>query len=167
MTLLILYLIWNFSAMFLFLTHPLSLGLILLIQTILISLLTGMMNYNYWFSYILFLIFVGGILILFIYMTSIASNEKFKFSYKLSILLFFSILLLIPIYFTDPYLLNMNLKNYELMNQNMNLWNLSMNNYFNWPKIMILYLIITFLLLTLIMAVKVTNINYGPLRQKF
>nr|QWB85893.1 NADH dehydrogenase subunit 6 [Sachalinobia koltzei] len=160
-------LLFLFSFMFLFLSHPLSFGLILLMQTILISLITGYMNYNFWFSYILFLIMIGGMLILFIYMTSIASNEKFKFSFKLFLLfnlIFFSILMLI---FIDSFFFNLNLNSYDLMNQNDSFFNyFSLMKYFNKPNMMLTYLMINYLLITLIAIVKITKIQSGPLRQK-
>ena len=49
-------------------------GLTLLIQTILVSIISGLITKTFWFSYILFLVFLGGILVLFIYVTSLASN---------------------------------------------------------------------------------------------
>nr|ALO76309.1 NADH deshydrogenase subunit 6 [Rhagium mordax] len=155
------------SIMFLFLNHPLSFGLILLIQTISISMMTGIMNLNFWFSYILFLIMIGGMLILFIYMTSIASNEKFKFSYKISMLMMMFILIMLMSLLTDTYSLEMNLNSYDLINQNyiMNN-NFSLSKFLNWPSNMIIYMMIIYLLMTLIMVVKITKIKSGPLRQK-
>nr|ARH54673.1 NADH dehydrogenase subunit 6 [Stenurella nigra] len=159
-------LLLTLSMLFLFLNHPLSFGAILLLQTILISLITGMVNYNYWFSYILFLIMIGGMLILFIYMTSIASNEKFKFSYKL-LMLSLMIMSLFIMTFIDLYLNEMNLNLSDTINQNKNYnFNLSMNKFFNWPNNSITYLMIIYLLITLIAIVKITKIKYGPLRQK-
>nr|YP_010439957.1 NADH dehydrogenase subunit 6 [Pseudoechthistatus hei]UTD45003.1 NADH dehydrogenase subunit 6 [Pseudoechthistatus hei] len=151
----------------LFLNHPLSFGFILLIQTTLIALITGMMNYNYWFSYIIFLIMIGGMLILFIYMTSVASNEKFKFSYKILFLISMMFLLIFFEFFLDSYFFNLIIKN-SLFNQNWNLdFNLIMNKFLTWPMNLIFYLIIIYLLITLIMVVKITDIKSGPLRQKF
>nr|YP_009971770.1 NADH dehydrogenase subunit 6 [Cucujus kempi]QNG56480.1 NADH dehydrogenase subunit 6 [Cucujus kempi] len=150
---------------FLFLNHPLSFGLILLIQTILVALISGSISLNFWYSYILFLIMVGGMLVLFIYMTSIASNEKFKFSPKL----FLSISLLIPISLFIMFINNLLTPTY--LNENTNFNNLnfsfSMNKYMNWPTNMMYFIIIIYLFITLIAVVKITNINYGPLRQKF
>nr|AOY39887.1 NADH dehydrogenase subunit 6 [Curculionidae sp. BMNH 1039870] len=65
------------------LNHPMLLMLTLLIQTTLISLSMGMLYPNFWFSYMMFLILIGSILILFTYMTSVASNEKFSLNYKM------------------------------------------------------------------------------------
>nr|APX39572.1 NADH dehydrogenase subunit 6 [Plagiodera versicolora] len=169
MTLMILISMWMLSIMIMFLNHPLSMGMILLCQTILISMMTGMMNLNFWFSYILFLILIGGMLILFIYMTSIASNENFKFSYKLMLLYMMCMIMLFTLFLlTDLYYLNLkiNVSDMMLMN-NLNNFKLSMNKYMNYPQNMILFMIIMYLLITLIMVVKITNINYGPLRQKY
>nr|YP_010535347.1 NADH dehydrogenase subunit 6 [Morimospasma tuberculatum]UYB77598.1 NADH dehydrogenase subunit 6 [Morimospasma tuberculatum]WEY30156.1 NADH dehydrogenase subunit 6 [Morimospasma sp.] len=154
---------------FLFLNHPLSFGLILLFQTISIALMTGMMNFNYWFSYIIFLVMIGGMLILFIYMTSVASNEKFKFSYKIMTMIFMISLIFLLMIMMDLYYFNLTINNF-LNTQNWlfkNQFILSLNKFLTWPMNFIFYMMIIYLLITLIMAVKITNIKSGPLRQKF
>nr|YP_009935567.1 NADH dehydrogenase subunit 6 [Omosita colon]QNS37172.1 NADH dehydrogenase subunit 6 [Omosita colon]QVG61296.1 NADH dehydrogenase subunit 6 [Omosita colon] len=159
---------WSMSFIFLFLNHPLSFGFILLMQTIAISLISGFMNYNYWFSYILFLVMIGGMLILFIYMTSIASNEKFKFSFKLFISLISMILIMIIIMMIDQYFFNnLNINN-DMYNFNMNINNtFSLNKFMNYPNYSMLFMIFIYLYITLIAVTKISNINKGPLRQKF
>nr|QIV24767.1 NADH dehydrogenase subunit 6 [Pseudoplites inexpectatus] len=153
---------------FMFLNHPLSFGLILLLQTLCITLITGMMNFNFWFSYILFLIMVGGMLILFIYMTSVASNEKFKFSPKLFSFISMMMLVLAPILFLDKTITNLFNISYEMLKQdNVYSNNLSLSKFFNMPMNLNLMVIIVYLLITLIVVVKLTNIQHGPLRQKF
>nr|APX39480.1 NADH dehydrogenase subunit 6 [Chrysolina polita] len=157
-----------FSIIFMFLTHPMSLGLILLIQTILVSLLTGLMNFNFWFSYILFLIMIGGMLILFLYMTSVASNEKFNFSYKLLYLIFFYINLIILLMFSDQFNYSLFMNIIDMTNQNyIKNYNLMMNKYMNFPNNFIIYMMMIYLFFTLIMVMKITSFCYGPLRQKF
>nr|ATL15433.1 NADH dehydrogenase subunit 6 [Callosobruchus analis] len=152
--------------MFMLFNHPLSMGLILLLQTIMTTIITGINNFNYWYSYIIFLIMIGGMLILFIYMTSIASNEKFKFS---PFLFFISIIQLILTFLSimmDQYFLNMNILKLNLFKQDMMInYQYSMNKYFNYPSNWILYMMIIYLLITLIMVVKITNMTSGPLRQ--
>nr|AML26578.1 NADH dehydrogenase subunit 6 [Staphylinidae sp. BMNH 1274705] len=147
------------------LKHPMSMGLTLLIQTINISLITGIMNKNFWYSYILFLIMIGGMIVLFIYMTSIASNEMFKFSNKIFILLasILFILLLMMIMFN----LNLNLNMNSFNNMQVYSFELSLNKFFNYPSNMIMMMMIIYLFITLIAVVKITNIKMGPLRQKF
>nr|YP_009995946.1 NADH dehydrogenase subunit 6 [Plagiodera versicolora]QNQ64897.1 NADH dehydrogenase subunit 6 [Plagiodera versicolora] len=160
---------WVLSIMIVFLNHPLSMGMILLCQTILISMLTGMMNLNFWFSYILFLIMIGGMLILFIYMTSIASNEKFKISYKLLMLCVMILIMLFMLFLlTDFFYFNLKINISDMtLSNSMNNFKLSMNKYMNYPQNMILFMIILYLLIILIMVVKITSTNYGPLRQKY
>nr|QIV24832.1 NADH dehydrogenase subunit 6 [Archetypus frenchi] len=156
------------TLVFLCLNHPLSFGLILLAQTFLIAMITGMMNYNFWFSYILFLIMVGGMLILFIYMTSVASNEKFKFSPKIFIMIVLASLFSVPLMFKGKMNNEILYSMYELSNQNQLHENtLSLSKFMNIPMNYNLMLIIVYLLITLVMVVKLTNIQHGPLRQKF
>nr|YP_009434109.1 NADH dehydrogenase subunit 6 [Epicauta gorhami]APB02749.1 NADH dehydrogenase subunit 6 [Epicauta gorhami] len=154
----------SFSILFMFLSHPLSLGLTLIIQTSIISMMTGKMCFNFWFSYILFLIMIGGMLILFIYMTSVASNEKFSFSANLSFLMLMIISLL-----TTSSLLYMDLDpmiNNDMINFNKNLLNISMIKYTYAPMNIVLTFMIIYLFITLIAVVKIVNTKFGPLRSK-
>nr|ALO77610.1 NADH deshydrogenase subunit 6 [Hemipeplus sp. HEM01] len=153
------------SITFLFITHPLSLGVTLLIQTSLVALISGNLSLNFWFSYIIFLIMVGGMLILFIYMTSIASNEKFSLSWNLTfmILIFTSMSIML---YTQNYFLKTNIMNYEQLSiLNSMIQNFSLNKYINMPLMIIMMLAILYLLITLIAVVKITSFKYGPLRQ--
>nr|QWL15089.1 NADH dehydrogenase subunit 6 [Xenostrongylus variegatus] len=155
------------SLTFLFMNHPLSVGFILLIQTIIISILTGLLNYNFWFSYILFLVMIGGMLILFIYMTSISSNKKFKFSMKIMLLMMLMFIVFMISYFIDLYFMN-------YMNFNMNMFNFdqyieyySLNKFMNYPNYLSLFMLFIYLFITLIAVTKICNLKSGPLRQKF
>nr|QNT26879.1 NADH dehydrogenase subunit 6 [Trigonopterus puspoi] len=163
----ILFLSWAFSLLFSSLTHPLSLGGILLIQTTLIALASGLLYPSFWFSYILFLVMIGGMLVMFIYMTSIASNEKFITPKYLLNLFYFSlsILFLLTIPSMSPLALSPNpeTKTNQLMSI---VSNMNMSKYFNFPSISILIFLITYLLVTLIAIVKITEKSKGTLRQK-
>uniref|UniRef100_A0AAU7YV28 NADH-ubiquinone oxidoreductase chain 6 n=1 Tax=Hepialus lagii (nomen nudum) TaxID=3140519 RepID=A0AAU7YV28_9NEOP len=160
-----------FSTMMFFLNHPLSMGLLLLLQTILISLISGSMISTFWFSYILFLTILGGLLVMFIYVASIASNEMFKFNsnlllfYMMMIMLMFIIMLM----FNNLYWLNLNI-NSELLN----FWNkmiffnnensINISKIYNNQSYFLTLMSIIYLLITLFAIIKITNINYGPLR---
>nr|AEP27541.1 NADH dehydrogenase subunit 6 [Hypera postica] len=158
---------WVFSITFICLNHPLSLGCILLIQTILLSLAVGLLNMNFWFSYILFLIMIGGMLVLFIYMTSIASNEKFKFSSKLTIFILIGVILSSMMLLLDNYFSILNLNTEDINNQSFLNENLSLSKYLNKPSMLTIILLIIYLLITLIAVVKISYFSMGPLRQKF
>ncbi|CRL08765.1 ND6 [Clunio marinus] len=160
------------SFIFMFIQHPLAMGLMLLIQTFLISILSGLMYKTFWFSYILFLIFIGGMLVLIIYITALASNEMFNFSNKiLTLNIIFFILLMICLMMTDKSMILMyinNNENFLMMNMTKMI---SENSYslikiYNYPINMISILLMIYLFLTLIAAVKITNIFEGPLRLK-
>nr|ARH54712.1 NADH dehydrogenase subunit 6 [Romualdius bifoveolatus] len=158
---------WTLSMIFMFLNHPLSFGFIILLQTIVISLISGILNLDFWFSYILFLIMIGGLLVLFIYMTSIASNEKFKFSKNLCIL---SLMVLLIAYLKitkDEFILKMNIFNYDSTDQITQNFNLSMNKFTNLPMMFLMILLMMYLLITLISIVKITQSKMGPLRSNY
>nr|YP_010688260.1 NADH dehydrogenase subunit 6 [Fusoleon stigmatus]WBR65454.1 NADH dehydrogenase subunit 6 [Fusoleon stigmatus] len=149
--------------------HPLAMGLTLLIQTVIISLMCGLFTHSYWFAYILFLIMLGGMLVLFIYVTSLASNELFSFSMKSFIYSMMTLMsLTMLMMFMDEYLMiTNNLEMMKIFPEN-NLFNENENSLiklYNNPTMNITIMMINYLLLTLIVVVKITNINYGPLRQ--
>nr|BDE56943.1 NADH dehydrogenase subunit 6 [Aquatica lateralis] len=150
------------TTLFMLISHPLSMGMILLIQTLLIAMWIGMSSMNFWYSYILFIIMVGGMLILFIYMTSVASNEKFSMSKS-------SFLLVIPIstliLFKDELMPKMNSMNLDILIKNKLLFTMSLNKFLMYPMMMISMSIIIYLLIALIAVSKITNIKSGPLRK--
>nr|YP_009987515.1 NADH dehydrogenase subunit 6 [Bambusiphaga taibaishana]QBZ37975.1 NADH dehydrogenase subunit 6 [Bambusiphaga taibaishana] len=75
------------SIMSMSLNHPISLGSILMIQSMLTSMMMIFMCKNSWYSMILFITFSSGMMIMFMYMSSISSNEKFKINMKLMLIL--------------------------------------------------------------------------------
>lgn len=58
-------------------------GLVLIVHALLIGVTAGVLSGSMWYSYVLFLVFLGGVLVLYIYMTSLASNEKFDTNFIL------------------------------------------------------------------------------------
>nr|QBF44178.1 NADH dehydrogenase subunit 6 [Thaumalea sp. ZK-2019] len=164
------FFIITLSIIFSQMKHPLAMGLMLLLQTLLISMLTGLISQTFWFSYILFLVFLGGMLVLFIYVTSLASNEMFTLSMKLTLMsATFLTVIFLAILFMDKSLM-MNYYNNLDMELITKLNNFTQENainlmkLYNYPTNFLTLLLINYLFLTLIVVVKVTNISYGPLR---
>nr|YP_009441731.1 NADH dehydrogenase subunit 6 [Anatis ocellata]AOY39276.1 NADH dehydrogenase subunit 6 [Anatis ocellata] len=155
------------STMMIFLKHPISLGSIILTHTIIMCLFMGMMSLNFWFSYILILVMIGGLLVLFIYMTSIASNEKFKFNNKLfMIIIFLLITLMLTKWMENQYIYYYEMNNELLMNMDMKKnFKFNMSKFLNFPNSNIFIMIIFYLLIAMIAIVKITKLNFGPLRQ--
>nr|UFZ13057.1 NADH dehydrogenase subunit 6 [Protohermes motuoensis] len=156
---------WNFTQV----NHPLAMGLILLLQTMMICLTSGIMIQTFWFSYILFLIMLGGMLILFIYMTSLASNELFSISMKTTFINLLLSSLLMLIFFTDSFSWISNWTNMDMNTMSNNLFfsenSSELMKLYNFPTMNLTLLLINYLFLTLIIIVKITNIFLGPLRQ--
>nr|QEJ81562.1 NADH dehydrogenase subunit 6 [Rhagophthalmus giganteus] len=161
-------LIMMMTIMFSLMKHPMSMGFTLMIQTILIALITGLMSPNFWFSYIMFMVMIGGMLILLIYMTSVASNEKFKFNMKLTIIIMMMMLILIILMSMMSKFQNSSLfMNTDLLTMNkITNFKLSLNKFLNYPMNWLFLSLIIYLLMTLIAIVKITNTKQGPLRQK-
>lgn len=159
-------------SIFMQMKHPLAIGLILLIQTFFICLIAGNYNESFWFSYVLFLIFLGGILVLFIYVTSLASNEIFTISIKILLIslsiLGFIVLIIICLdnSFIQSFINNNETPTFYSLNYLAQENTINLNKLYNFPTNILTILLINYLFLTLIAAVKITNIFYGPLRPR-
>nr|WAB69693.1 NADH dehydrogenase subunit 6 [Coelophthinia sp. 1 JPL-2022a] len=160
------------SILFTQMKHPLTMGMMLLIQTFLISLMIGLIHKTFWFSYILFLVFLGGMLVMFIYVTSLSSNEMFSLSNKLIFLLIFISSMIFMLMLIVDKFYSMNLMNFEMMPfNNLNIYMneniINLTKLYNYPSNYITLFLIIYLLLTLVISVKITNFFYGPLRPSF
>nr|YP_010692941.1 NADH dehydrogenase subunit 6 [Anastrepha ornata]WCB98057.1 NADH dehydrogenase subunit 6 [Anastrepha ornata] len=158
------------SFIFIQMNHPLAMGLMLLIQTMQICILTGLMAKSFWFSYVLFLIFLGGVLVLFIYVTSLASNEMFSLSMKTAFMfMLIFILLMSTSWLMDKSYISFFIQNNEMQTMfNLNMFteenSLNLHKLYNYPTNLITILLMNYLLITLIAVVKITKLFYGPLR---
>uniref|UniRef100_A0AAU6MWZ7 NADH-ubiquinone oxidoreductase chain 6 n=1 Tax=Xenogryllus lamottei TaxID=3120008 RepID=A0AAU6MWZ7_9ORTH len=161
--------ILTLNIMFLITTHPLASTILIIMQTLLICTMTGPLSYSFWFSYILFMIFLGGMLVLFIYITSLASNEMFNIPTKTTLIITILSITMMML------LNNINIMNYNNYKNDM-LHNfltphssseLPMNliQLYNMPTSILTIITIIYLLITLIIMVKITQIKEGPLRQ--
>nr|YP_010686248.1 dehydrogenase subunit 6 [Ranacris albicornis]WAX39752.1 dehydrogenase subunit 6 [Ranacris albicornis] len=155
---------------FIQLSHPMSMMIFIIFQTFTISLTSGMMMESFWLSYILLLTFLGGMLVLFIYITSIASNEMFQskaiimmITLTVWIMIMFLLILMDKTMFIDFY------KNTETVNINESInyqeMTLSLSKLYNNPTFIITMMMMIYLFLALLAVVKITNINQGPIRK--
>nr|WMV00370.1 NADH dehydrogenase subunit 6 [Maoricicada iolanthe] len=156
----IMFLMIIFSINFIFMKHPLSMGMILLTQTMFSCLICSLYLNCYLFSYILFLIFIGGMLILFMYMSSIASNEKFFFSTKLMMLNFFFLSLISLFNMVELKMLttSKNITMYVTHNDYM------MMKMYIIPSGMMTLILTIYLLFVLIIVINILTVNMMTLR---
>nr|AVJ52594.1 NADH dehydrogenase subunit 6 [Solenosthedium bilunatum] len=146
------------SITFLWLKHPISMGFILILQTVTIALISGMMISNFFFSYIIIIIMLSGALVLFIYMASIASNEKFKTSINMMVVVIASMTM-------NLYYMNIQGKEYS-SNKTLEYTSLSLSKMFNSMSSYMTIMMIIYLLLTMIVVSFIANNKEGPLRMK-
>nr|YP_010026194.1 NADH dehydrogenase subunit 6 [Oxytauchira flange]QOQ37038.1 NADH dehydrogenase subunit 6 [Oxytauchira flange] len=155
---------------FIKLSYPMSMMLLIIFQTLLIGMLTGTITESFWLSYILFLTYLGGMLVLFIYITSIASNAMFYLksisiiSTMIMWIFFMNMLILVDkMTFMDW------IKNSETMNVNKMMicqeMTFSLIKLYNKPTFSITMMMMIYLFLTMIAVIKITNINQGPIRK--
>nr|AKM70287.1 NADH dehydrogenase subunit 6 [Cethosia biblis] len=173
MKFLLISMIFFFCLIMFFTNHPLAMGILILIQTLLIRMLSGMMTNTYWFSYILFLTFLGGLLVLFIYVSSIASNEMFKIYFFNKFFFFFFVFFVLSLsFFMKNNLFFMNFFFNDEMKSFFNSMFLFFNNEFNFnlsklyneQTYFLMIMLFIYLFITLIAVVKITNLFFGPLR---
>nr|AFY64351.1 NADH dehydrogenase subunit 6 [Limulus polyphemus] len=139
------------SVLFLISYHPIMMIMNLILSTILVSLMTTLLMKTSWFSYTLFLIMLGGMLVVFIYIASLAPNESFKMLTKIPFLIIPSM----PLLFTT---ISFKTSIFPEM------YKISISKIFSNLPMMTTLFLVTFLLITLIAVVKITKISQGPIR---
>nr|YP_010043657.1 NADH dehydrogenase subunit 6 [Branchinella kugenumaensis]QPD06978.1 NADH dehydrogenase subunit 6 [Branchinella kugenumaensis] len=138
------------TSLMLFLNHPLSFALSLFVQTLLICLIISQVSY--WVPLILFLIFLGGILVMFMYVASLSSNEKFMFDISSFMIVMVSSSIFYLMMESNPTIINE--ENFVVQIES--IINLSSS---------LMYIFMTiYLFLTLILIVEFLNMNKKPLR---
>jgi len=136
-------------------THPVSFISIIISQTLLICLTSSIYTQSPWFALVLFLIFLGGVMVLFIYISRLASNENFLWEqteFKLSISLFLIIVILTSrLYF------------YPLLSLNNKLL-LPLNFIYSIKFSSLIICLILYLLITILVVSRVIKKNKSPIR---
>uniref|UniRef100_UPI0030FE391B NADH dehydrogenase subunit 6 n=1 Tax=Sphingonotus salinus TaxID=319241 RepID=UPI0030FE391B len=155
---------------FIKLNHPMSMMLVIIMQTTLIGMMTGSMMESFWLSYIMFLTFLGGMMVLFIYITSIASNEMFNIKLTNVMLTIITIMVMTVMLFnTEKIMFTEIIKNTETMNMkfmiNFQEMTMSLAKLYNNPTLIITIMMMIYLFIALLAVVKINNINQGPIRK--
>nr|UGS80383.1 NADH dehydrogenase subunit 6 [Lachesilla pedicularia] len=157
-----------FSLLFIVCATPLSMGLTLLLQTIILSIFLASSMKSSWFLYIFVLIFIGGMLILFIYVTSIFPNEKFKFN-QINIYLFTFLLTITSILlFSYFWLMNITPFFFETQSNNSMMESFSLfatKKIFSSQTNLMMIFLVNYLFFCMIVVIKITNFSKGPLRK--
>ena len=134
--------------------HPINLVTLIIALTTIISIYIIRILTTRWFSYTLILIFLGGIIVVFIYICSLTSNEPSIINMQINeTLLIVMAIRLFPI-FLPP------IKGLDIFKETI-LKKVEVGSI-----IFLFSIIIVYLLVSLIVVVRVTIANLGPLRAK-
>lgn len=137
--------------------HPIGFLVVTLSQAFLICILSWILSKTRWFSFIIFLIFLGGLMVLFIYITRLASNEIIYSTPWNEILLksFIATFILTTVIFFSKNIIS----TIESLNYRKSIFNI-----YNSMFIILVILSIIYLLLTLIVVVKIANQISTPIK---
>nr|UVV36472.1 NADH dehydrogenase subunit 6 [Tettigometridae sp.] len=153
------------------LKHPMSLGTMLMMQMMLLMLFTTKMTSNSWYMYILFITIISGLMVMFMYMSSIASNEKFNMKKKTMKIYFVltMIMILLPMLMMMKY--DMNVIFCNLSEEKMFFMEyeqiLSTSKFFNLYKMNLTIMLLFILILTMITISVISNNFEGPLKKTY
>nr|QKJ80228.1 NADH dehydrogenase subunit 6 [Cephalothrix sp. BMK-2020] len=145
-----------FSLVFLvpLMVQPLSLGLLVMMVSFLLSLMVGYMFIS-WFGFLLFLIYIGGLLVMFSYVIVLMPNNYF-FSKNIIIYFFFSFFMFFFIVFMTYYYSVFIMDFFNMQDSAF----LLVSDYF---CVMFLFLSLV-LFYALLIVVKICYFHGGPLR---
>nr|YP_002456395.1 NADH dehydrogenase subunit 6 [Atractomorpha sinensis]ABX11515.1 NADH dehydrogenase subunit 6 [Atractomorpha sinensis] len=150
--------------------HPMSMMIIIICQTMFIGLMAGNFMESFWISYILVFTFLGGMLVIFVYISSIASNELFNLNLNKTMMFgFITMSIFMSLIIVEYIMISDIFKNKETSSMNLSIDIMestsSLTKIYNYPSFMITIMMMVYLLLTLIVVVYITNINKGPIRK--
>nr|BAL70375.1 NADH dehydrogenase subunit 6 [Aposthonia japonica] len=149
------------TSLFMYFNHPLILTIIILTQTTNSCLIMGTHMKNFWIPYLLFIIMLGGLMIMFMYMCSTTPNQLMKsptYTLLISLLTMIIFMTINKMYWKDK-LMKMN---YSTLSMN------STNNFFNmlinFPTQFTFMLMMMFLAFSMFTTMKISFTSNKPLR---
>nr|AYE84596.1 NADH dehydrogenase subunit 6 [Encarsia obtusiclava] len=155
-------------------THPTFMGCMLIMFSMILSLNLSMYFQNHWFSYIMFLTIISGMMILFMYFISFINNMKmlFKMSSYFNMILINTILMTtfsIMMYFMNKNFMWFNFNEiksiYYLMIKNLMNNYMKINFFYNYNKNFSTMISMIYLFFCLTMIVKICMMNKYSLRK--
>nr|YP_009740716.1 NADH dehydrogenase subunit 6 [Euparatettix variabilis]QID03678.1 NADH dehydrogenase subunit 6 [Euparatettix variabilis] len=143
--------------------QPMQMIIIILLQTLLTTFMMSTMTKSSWCTYILMIIFIGGMMVLFIYITSISPNEQNKNNLMI-IITMTMIISIIMINMKTTKTINNETMSMETINL-MKTEQMMLNKIFNKPMYTLTIMMMLYLFIALIAVNKISNLNKGPLRK--
>nr|YP_010954511.1 NADH dehydrogenase subunit 6 [Teredorus guangxiensis]WMV02073.1 NADH dehydrogenase subunit 6 [Teredorus guangxiensis] len=154
------------NSLFMSTKQPMNMIIIIIMQTTMMTFMMNKMTKSAWMLYLLMIIFIGGMMVLFIYITSIAPNEKNKMNPKLIMsTMMITIMTINMIMYSKENMMNNETTISSLMDLKMNHQKM-LNIMFNQTMYLLSITMMSYLFIALMAVNKITNIEMGPLRKK-
>ena len=134
---------------------PIVFTVLILMQALFLCLILCFTLKTSWFSYILFLIFLGGLIIIFSYVCRLASNENVYRELSNNFLIIALIVITLIILFSEQ-------ENIQIVNSNVERIFKILNKFLLTPSVLSIF----YLLITLIVIVKISFKKIGSLRSR-
>nr|UKG19866.1 NADH dehydrogenase subunit 6 [Haemaphysalis longicornis] len=134
------------SIFFMMMTHPIMMLMSIMLLTLYMSLAFYLFSQFSLISLIMILLILGGMLIIFMYMVSLSPNNKISLNWMMLISLFFMSVFI----------------NWELHFENIK--NEILNKIYFFCFMNLIMLMMTYLILTLFVVLKLTNSNMSPMK---
>nr|YP_009339303.1 NADH dehydrogenase subunit 6 [Gmelinoides fasciatus]APL97193.1 NADH dehydrogenase subunit 6 [Gmelinoides fasciatus] len=150
------------SLMLIFSKTPLMVTLVILTQATLISISIYLNLLTSWLAYILLLIFVSAMMVVYAYVSSLASNQYIYFTTPPIIPLMFillSVLIMVPMK-----KIGLTSSAYLLMNSNLNMGQMPYSKIYSFYTLAAVMFLILYLLMALVAVAKIISNYDGPLR---
>ncbi len=143
--------------------HPLLIGLILILTRIIYGVIRYFMVITAWVPYILVIVFVSGAIIIFIYIASLSSNENIKIRLvKIASIIVLSETIIIYVIKAKPLGNSLDFTPKENLQPTES--TVTIYKTYNIIIIDLTIIIVSYLLVVLIVAIKIISFNKGPLR---
>nr|UAT98536.1 NADH dehydrogenase subunit 6 [Limois sp. WW-2021a] len=149
------------------LKHPMSMGSMLILQTTLMCMNQSIIMKSSWYMYIMFLTTVGGLMIMFMYMASIASNEMFKPNLKITLLWITMMTTMIILNKMDITMEIVSKMNETKMSTTELLEEKSTSKFFSLYKMNITITMMMILILTMVSVTNISSTFEGPLKKTY
>lgn len=146
----ILSIIFSISAYTILISSPITIGLSILTLAIISSAIFALINSS-WISFLIFLIYISGTLIIFAYFVAITPNITLMPPIYIPIIIITPLLTIYAIYLIEPSIKPSTFTHIS-------------NTFYTTPTSPILIIIVLLLLYTIIVVVKTSSFSKGPLR---
>nr|QNH68980.1 NADH dehydrogenase subunit 6 [Ergatettix serrifemora] len=153
------------NIMFITTKQPMKMVIMILMQTLVSTFMMSMKTKSTWFPYMLMIIFIGGMMVLFIYITSITPNEKSKTNPMIIISMMTMMAIFMLKYKNMKNMYYTNETNIMEINSILSNQMMFLNKIFNKPMYMLSIMMMMYLFIALIAVNKISNMKKGPLRK--